>query len=295
MTKFRYQPVINIQKDESAYELITSEHVSLESLGGREILKVAPEGLALLSKIAFKHVSFYLRASHLKKLTNILEDKDSSENDRFVAYTMLLNQMIAAEGELPTCQDTGTAICIAKKGENVFTGANDVEHLSKGIYDTYQEQNLRYSQMAPINMLEEKNTGTNLPAQIDIYATEGNAYEFLFIAKGGGSANKTYLYQMTKSLLTEQNLLNFVKEKINDLGTSACPPYHLVFVIGGTSAEANLAVVKKLRQGIMMSFPIMAMSLVRLLGIWSGKQKSPKFVMNMALVLNLVASTSFTT
>lgn len=255
MTKFEYHPIINIQKDETAYELITNKYVSVEKLGEREILKIAPEGLALLSKIAFNDVSFFLRTSHLQKLANILEDKESSENDRFVAYTMLLNQMIAAEGELPTCQDTGTAICIGKKGENVFTGANDAEFLSKGIYETYQEQNLRYSQMSPINMLEEKNTGTNLPAQIDIYATQGNSYEFLFIAKGGGSANKTYLYQMTKSLLTEQNLLNFVKEKINDLGTSACPPYHLVFVIGGTSAEANLAVVKKASAGYYDELP----------------------------------------
>jgi fumarate hydratase class I len=249
MTKFNYQPTFNIQKDESDYELVTKDFLAIEKLGNREILKIAPEGLILLAKKAFNDVSFYLRASHLQKLSNILEDKESSENDRFVAYTMLLNQMIAAEGELPTCQDTGTAICIAKKGENIYTGVNDVEFLSKGIYETYQEQNLRYSQLAPITMLEEKNTGTNLPAQIDIYSTTGNAYEFLFIAKGGGSANKTYLYQMTKSLLTEKNLLNFVKEKINDLGTSACPPYHLVFVIGGTSAEANLAVVKKASAG----------------------------------------------
>ena len=194
-------------------------------------------------------MAFYLRPSHLEKLANILKDEESSDNDRFVAYTMLLNQVVAAEGELPTCQDTGTAIVIGKKGENVWTGANDAEHLSKGVFETYDKNNLRYSQVVPLTMFEEKNTGTNLPAQIDIYATQGNKYEFLCIAKGGGSANKTFLYQKTKALLTEENLTAFVKEKIKDLGTSACPPYHLALVIGGTSAEANLAVVKKASAG----------------------------------------------
>ena len=163
--------------------------------------------------------------------------------------TMLMNQVVSAEGELPTCQDTGTAIVVAKKGEDVYTGANDAELLSKGIFDTYSEKNLRYSQVVPFTMLDEKNTGTNLPAQIDIYAEQGNKYEFLFITKGGGSGNKTYLYQQTKSLLTEENLTKFVKDKIMDLGTSACPPYHLALVIGGTSAEATLSAVKKASAG----------------------------------------------
>jgi len=168
---------------------------------------------------------------------------------------MLLNQVVSAEGELPTCQDTGTAIVMGKKGENVFTGVDDAEYLSKGIYNTYQERNLRYSQVVPFTMTEEKNTGTNLPAQIDIYAEKGNAYEFLFITKGGGSGNKTYLYQQTKSLLTVENLTKFVKEKIMDLGTSACPPYHLALVIGGTSAEATLATVKKASAGYLDHLP----------------------------------------
>jgi len=203
----------------------------------------------MLSKAAFSDVSFYLRPGHLEKLSAILKDDEASDNDRFVAHTMLLNQVVTAEGELPTCQDTGTAIVMGKKGENVYTGVNDAEFLSKGIFDTYQERNLRYSQVVPFNMFDEKNTGNNLPAQIDIYAEQGNSYEFLFVTKGGGSGNKSYLYQMTKSLLTEENLTKFVQEKIKDLGTSACPPYHLALVIGGTSAEATMTTVKKASAG----------------------------------------------
>ena len=206
---------------------------------------MAPEGLNLLAREAFRDVSFYLRASHLQMLANILEDPEASDNDKFVAYTMLLNQAVAADGELPTCQDTGTAIVIGKKGENVYTGANDAEWLSKGVYETYRDCNLRYSQVVPFTMTEEKNSATNLPAQIDLYAAQGSKYEFLFLTKGGGSANKTFLYQQTKALLNDESLTNFIKDKIKDLGTSACPPYHLAVVIGGTSAEANLATVKK--------------------------------------------------
>jgi len=170
-------------------------------------------------------------------------------------HTMLLNQVVAAEGELPTCQDTGTAIVVAKKGEDVYTGADDAEHLSKGVYDTYQERNLRYSQVVPFSMFEEKNSGNNLPAQIDIYANKGNAYEFLFVTKGGGSGNKTFLYQETKALLNEKNLTTFITNKLRDLGTSACPPYHLALVIGGTSAEATLATVKKASAGYYDNLP----------------------------------------
>jgi fumarate hydratase, class I len=216
---------------------------------GRNILKVAPEGLELLAKEAITDVSFYLRPAHLQKLADILQDPEATDNDRFVAHTMLLNQVIAAEGELPTCQDTGTAIVMAKKGEDVYTGVNDAKHLSKGIFETYRDRNLRYSMVVPFTMTEEKNTGTNLPAQIDIYAEQGNAYEFLFVTKGGGSGNKTFLYQQTKSLLNEESLSKFVREKIMDLGTSACPPYHLALVIGGTSAEATLTAVKKASAG----------------------------------------------
>lgn len=194
-------------------------------------------------------VSFLLRTSHLEKLRLILEDPEATDNDRFVAYTLLQNAVIAAEGQLPSCQDTGTAVVMGKKGEDVYTGVDDAEYISRGIFETFQERNLRYSQIAPITMFEEQNTGTNLPAQIDIYSEKGNSYEFLILAKGGGSANKSFLYQKTKSLLNEKALEEFVREKIKDLGTSACPPYHLALVIGGTSAEMNLATVKKASAG----------------------------------------------
>lgn len=249
MAEFIYQKPFPILKDTTNYRLLTKDFVSTVEFDGRKLLKVDPKGLELLAQEAMADVSFYLRASHLEKVRSILDDPEATDNDRFVAHTMLINQVVSAEGELPTCQDTGTAIVVAKKGENVYTGANDAEHLSKGIYNTYLDRNLRYSQVVPLNMLDEKNTGNNLPAQIDIYAEEGSKYEFLFVTKGGGSGNKTFLYQQTKALLTEEALTKFVKEKILDLGTSACPPYHLALVIGGTSAEATLAAVKKASAG----------------------------------------------
>jgi fumarate hydratase, class I len=249
MADFQYQKPFPLGPDTTPYRLLTRDYVSVTEVDGRKILKIAPEGLELLTSEAITDVSFYLRPSHLQKLADILKDPEATDNDRFVAHTMLLNQLISAEGELPTCQDTGTAIVIGKKGEDVYTGVNDAKHISKGIFDTYHERNLRYSMVVPFTMTEEKNTGTNLPAQIDIYAEQGNKYEFLFITKGGGSANKTFLYQQTKSLLNEESLTSFVKEKIKDLGTSACPPYHLALVIGGTSAEATLAAVKKASAG----------------------------------------------
>ncbi len=249
MAEFVYQKPFPIKKDTTKYRLLTADYVQTVEFDGRKILKIDPHGLELLSREAISDVSFYLRASHLEKVRSILDDPEATDNDRFVAHTMLINQVVSAEGELPTCQDTGTAIVLGKKGEDVYTGANDAMHLSKGIFDTYLHRNLRYSQVVPFSMLEEKNTGTNLPAQIDIYSEQGNEYEFLFITKGGGSANKTFLYQETKALLTEENLTKFVKNKIKDLGTSACPPYHLALVIGGTSAEANLATVKKASAG----------------------------------------------
>jgi fumarate hydratase class I len=255
MAEFIYQKPFPIQKDETQYRLLTSEFISVTEVEGRKILKVEPEGLELLAREAFNDVSFYLRSAHLEKLANILDDPEATDNDKFVAYTMLLNQVISAEGELPTCQDTGTAIVIGKKGEDVYTGVNDAKHLSKGIFDTYADKNLRYSQVVPFTMFDEKNTGTNLPAQIDIYSEPGNQYEFLFITKGGGSGNKTFLYQQTKSLLNEESLTKFVKEKIMDLGTSACPPYHLALVIGGTSAEATLSAVKKASAGYFDHLP----------------------------------------
>lgn len=255
MAEFSYQKPFPIKKDTTSYKLLTKDYVSTLEVDGRKILKIDPKGLELLAKEAFADVSFFLRPAHLEKLATILKDPEASDNDRFVAHTMLMNQVVSAEGELPTCQDTGTAIVVAKKGENVWTGANDAEHLSKGVYETYKERNLRYSQVVPYTMFDEKNTGNNLPAQIDIYAEEGNKYEFLFLTKGGGSGNKTFLFQETKALLTEEALTKFVNEKIRYLGTSACPPYHLALVIGGTSAEATLAAVKKASAGYFDHLP----------------------------------------
>ena len=252
---FIYQDPYPILKDDTQYRKITSDFVKIEQLGDREILSVDPKGLELLAQEALRDVSFMLRTSHLEKLRLILDDPEATDNDRFVAYNLLQNAVVAIDGELPSCQDTGTAIVMAKKGENVYTGVDDAEWLSKGIFNTYQERNLRYSQIVPISMFEEKNSGSNLPAQIDIYAKKGTSYEFLFLAKGGGSANKTYLYQQTKSLLNEKSLDAFVRAKIMDLGTSACPPYHLALVIGGTSAEANLATVKKASAGYFDHLP----------------------------------------
>ena len=245
MADFIYEKPFQIEKDSTTYRLLTKDYVKVIETEGKKILKIDPKGLELLAKEAIYDLSFYLRTAHLEKCAKILGDPEATDNDKFVAYIMLKNTVISAKGDLPWCQDTGTAIVIGKKGEQVWTGVNDAEFLSKGIYTTYNEKNLRYSQVVPFTMFEEKNTGSNLPAQIDIYSTCGNSYEFLFITKGGGSANKTFLYQQTKSLLNEASLIKFVREKIKDLGTSACPPYHLALVIGGTSAEACLKTVKE--------------------------------------------------
>ncbi|MGG5577165.1 fumarate hydratase [Myroides sp. C15-4] len=252
---FIYQDPYPILKDDTKYKKISTDFVKIEKLGDREILVVDPKALEVLSEAAMTDVSFMLRTAHLESLKAILDDPEATDNDRFVAYNLLQNAVVAVEGQLPSCQDTGTAIVVAKKGENVYTGSNDAESLSKGIFNTYQKRNLRYSQIVPISMFEEKNSGSNLPAQIDIYATQGQKYEFLFLAKGGGSANKTFLYQKTKSLLNDKNLTEFIKDKIMDLGTAACPPYHLALVIGGTSAEANLAAVKKASAGYYDNLP----------------------------------------
>lgn len=255
MSEFIYEKPFQIQKDTTKYRLLTKDLVSVTEQDGRKILRVEPEGLTLLAREAIHDLSFYLRPSHLGKLSAILRDPEATDNDRFVAYIMLRNTVISAKGDLPWCQDTGTAIVMGKKGEDVWTGGRDAEYLSKGIYEIYREKNLRYSQVVPLTMFDEKNTGSNLPAQIDIYSTEGMSYEFLFITKGGGSANKTFLYQQTKSLLNEESLVRFVKEKIRDLGTSACPPYHLALVIGGTSAEATLKTVKEASAGYLDDLP----------------------------------------
>ena len=231
-------------EDHTEYYRLTGDYVSVSSFEGREVLKVAPEGLTLLAKTAFRDAAFLLRAEHQRQVAAILDDPEASENDKYVALTFLRNSEVAAKGVLPTCQDTGTAVIIGKKGQYVFTEGSDEEALSKGVYQTYTEENLRYSQNAPLDMYREVNTGCNLPAQIDLYAVGGNEYKFLCIAKGGGSANKTYLYQETKALLTPETLENFLIAKMKTLGTAACPPYHIAFVIGGTSAEMNLKTVK---------------------------------------------------
>jgi len=256
MADFIYEKPFQIEKDTTGYTLLTKDFVTTTEALGRKILKVDPAGLELLARTAISDLSFFLRTSHTQKLRAILDDPEASDNDRFVAYTMLRNSVISAKGELPWCQDTGTAIVIAKKGEQVMTGSNDAFHLSKGIFEAYREKNLRYSQIVPYTMFDEKNSCTNMPAQIDIYSVEGSTYEFLFITKGGGSANKTFLYQQTKSLLNEESLIRFVKEKIKDPGTSACPPYHLALVIGGTSAEATLKAVKEASAGYLDHLPV---------------------------------------
>jgi fumarate hydratase class I len=256
MAEFIYEKPFQIENDPTNYRLLTNEFVKTTVTDGRKILKIDPKGLELLAKIAVSDLSFYMRTSHLEKLRKILDDPEATDNDRFVAYMMLRNTVISSKEDLPWCQDTGTAIIIGKKGEDVYTGVNDAEHLSRGIYETFQKKNLRYSQIVPFNMFDEKNTGTNLPAQIDIYSTEGNKYEFLFITKGGGSANKSFLYQQSKSLLNEESLTKFVKDKIKELGTSACPPYHLALVIGGTSAENTLKTVKEASAGYLDQLPI---------------------------------------
>jgi fumarate hydratase class I len=256
MAEFIYEKPFQIQKDTTKYRLLSKEHVTVIEAGGRKILKVDPEGLRILAKTAVSDVSFFLRTSHLEKLAAILDDPEATDNDRFVAYVMLRNAVISSAEDLPGCQDTGTAIVIGKKGEEVWTGANDALYLSKGIYETFGEKNLRYSQVIPLTMFDEKNSGTNLPAQIDISSVEGNSYEFLFVTKGGGSANKTFLYQQSNSLLNEESLIRFVKEKIRELGTSACPPYHLALVIGGTSAEATLKCVKEASSGYLDNLPV---------------------------------------
>ncbi|MEX2695531.1 fumarate hydratase [Rhizobium mongolense] len=231
-------------KDTTPYRKISSDHVSVDSFRGQEILTVEPEGMRLLAETAFADINHLLRPGHLKQLAAILDDPEATENDRFVAYDLLKNANIAASGILPMCQDTGTAIIMGKKGRRVWTEGGDYAALAKGVMDAYEKKNLRYSQLAPLKMFEEKNTKNNLPAQIDIYEEGTDSYDFLFVAKGGGSANKTFLYQGTPSLLTHDRMIDFLKEKILTLGTAACPPYHLAIVIGGTSAEMNLKTVK---------------------------------------------------
>ena len=243
--EFKYAPMFQLGKDETEYYLLTKDGVSVSEFEGNEILKVSPEALTMLANTAFRDVNFLLRREHNEQVAKILADPEASDNDKYVALTFLRNAEVAAKGKLPFCQDTGTAIIHGEKGQHVWTGFCDEEALSKGVYKTYTEENLRYSQNAPLNMYDEVNTRCNLPAQIDIEATEGEEYRFLCVVKGGGSANKTYFYQQTKALLQNPGtLVPFLIDKMKSLGTAACPPYHIAFVIGGTSAEKNLLTVK---------------------------------------------------
>jgi len=244
LAAFNYAEMFDTGPDETAYRKLDIGGVADVALGDERFLKVEPEVLEQLAFEAFRDCQHLLRPGHLQQLRDILDDPGSSDNDRYVAFTMLKNAVIAAAGVLPMCQDTGTAIVVGKRGGRVLTDGEDARHLSRGIWRTYQECNLRFSQVSPLDMFSEKNTGTNLPAQIDLLATKGSDYSFLFMAKGGGSANKTFLYQQTKALLNPESLAKFLDEKIRTLGTAACPPYHLAVVIGGTSAEATLKTLK---------------------------------------------------
>ena len=255
MPDFKFQEMFPLKEDLTEYRQLSTERVSVLTLDEKEFLKVEREALTQLAEEAFTDVAHLLRPSHLKLLANILDDPDASSNDRYVALEMLKNAVISADGIFPMCQDTGTAIIMGKKGQQVWTGYSDEEALSKGVYNAYTRNNLRYSQNAPLSMFEEKNTGCNLPAQIDLFATQGDAYKFLFIAKGGGSANKSYLYQETKAVLTPEKLIDYMTTKMRTLGTAACPPYHLAFVVGGTSAEATLKTVKLASAGYLDGLP----------------------------------------
>lgn len=242
--EFKYQNPFPLGKDDTEYYLLSKDYISTAQFEGREILKVQPEALRLLARTAMRDCSFLLRPAHQAQVAAILDDSQASENDKYVALIMLRNAEVSAKGVLPFCQDTGTATVVAKKGQEVWTGGGDEEALSHGVYDTYTSGNLRYSQTIPLDMYREKNSGNNLPAQIDIQSVDGDEYHFLFIAKGGGSQNKTYLFQETKALLNPKTLEAFLIDKMRNLGTAACPPYHIAFVIGGSSADMTLKTVK---------------------------------------------------
>jgi fumarate hydratase class I len=255
MTEFAYQPFYQTGEDSTPYRLLTSDHVSTAEFEGKRIIKVKPEALTQLAGAAFSDVNYFYRTGHLESLARILKDKEASDNDRYVALALLKNAVISADRVLPSCQDTGTAIVFGKKGQQVWTEGNDEEALSRGVFRTYAVENLRYSQMAPITMYEEANTGSNLPAQIDIQAVAGDTYSLLFMAKGGGSANKMLFFQETKALLTPERMRTFLAEKLIALGTAACPPYHLALVIGGTSAESTMKTLKLATAGYLDTLP----------------------------------------
>ena len=252
---FKYEATVQHGEDKTEYVNLGKEGISVAEFEGKKILKVAPEALTKIAQAAFEEVSFRLRPAHTQKVAKILQDPEASDNDKFVALTLLKNACVAAKGILPFCQDTGTAICICHKGQQVWTGTDDAKAISEGIYNAYTGKNLRYSQIAPLTMYEEKNTACNLPAQIDIHAEEGADLKFLFVAKGGGSANKTYYWPMTKALLNPKSLEKFISDKVKTLGTAACPPYHLAIVIGGTSAEMNTHTVKLASCGYLDDLP----------------------------------------
>jgi fumarate hydratase class I len=256
---FQYEPTFQLSHDRTSFRLLSKDHVSVTTIGGKTYLQVAPQAMTLLARAAFNDVSFFMRTAHLARLREELDDPAASDNDRFVIYTHLQNAVTAAAGLLPSCQDTGTAIVMAKKGQRVLTETDDGSAISQGIYDTYQEKNLRYSQIAPLEMFKEKNTASNLPAQLDLFAdtSEEHAeeYTFLFLAKGGGSANKSYLYQQTPAVLNENSLADFIRAKLKEIGTTACPPYHLAVVVGGTSAETTLKTVKLASTGYLDGLP----------------------------------------
>jgi len=255
MTEFNYAPFYERGADPTQYRLLTTDGVSTGSFDGKPIVKVEPEALTEVARQGMSDINYFYRTHHLESLARILKDPEASDNDRYVALTLLKNAVIAADRVLPSCQDTGTAIVFAKKGQQIWTGFNDEEALSRGVFTTYSDENLRYSQMAPVTMYEEVNTGTNLPAQIDIAAVPGDQYNFLFMAKGGGSANKMFLFQETKAILNPERLPKFVAEKLTTLGTAACPPYHLALVIGGTSAEMTMKMLKLATAGYLDHLP----------------------------------------
>lgn len=259
MPEFSYSDLLPVGADDAEYRLVSEQGVEQFEVGGQRFLRVAPEALTALTSEAMRDIAHLLRPAHLKQLRSILDDPDASDNDKFVALDLLKNANIAAGGILPMCQDTGTAIVMGKKSEGVLTGANDSEAIARGVYDAYTKLNLRYSQLAPLTMWDEKNTGSNLPAQIELYAEpakENPAYKFLFMAKGGGSANKSFLFQETKAILNPKRMMAFLEEKLRAIGTSACPPYHLAIVIGGTSAEYALKTAKYASAKYLDALPI---------------------------------------
>ena len=253
--EFVYEEMFQMGEDNTEYRLLTKDYVSTCDFEGEAVTRIEAKGLTLLAEEAFRDAAHLLRKSHLEQTVEILNDPEASDNDKYVALELIKNAVISAEGIFPMCQDTGTAVIIGKKGQNVWTGYSDEEALSRGVFDAYHNNNLRYSQNAPLSMYEEKNTGSNLPAQIDLYTSQGDSYKFLFIAKGGGSSNKTFLYQETKALLNSDTLADFMIEKMKTLGTAACPPYHVAFVVGGTSPELNLKTVKLASAGYLDNIP----------------------------------------